>query len=115
MDEMGESEGYFTDDESDAKEDEDEDKCPTIRLSAEEKKRIRKPWLKSLIVKVLGKRVGFKFLERQITQLWKPKAPFNLANLGNDFYLVRLGCHENHDIALFGSPWLIFDHYLTVS
>lgn len=98
MDDMGEPEAYFTEDESDAEDDEEEKDCPTIRLTAEEKKRIRKPWLKSLTLKVLGKRVGFKFLERRIVQLWKPKAPFNLADLGNDFYLIRLGCDEDYDV-----------------
>ncbi|KAJ4837446.1 hypothetical protein Tsubulata_023175 [Turnera subulata] len=46
---------YFEDSESDEDKDED-DECPVIRLSSADKKRLRRPWLRTLFIKVLEKR-----------------------------------------------------------
>ena len=39
----------------DDEEDCDEDDCPVIKLTAEEKKRIRAPWQQTLIIKLMGR------------------------------------------------------------
>lgn len=83
------SEEGFKDEESDLDKEDDEDDCPPILLTAEEKKWIRLLWKKSLILKILGKRVvGFKLLGVKLDQLWKPKGTMALANQGNDFSLL---------------------------
>lgn len=58
---------FYSDDESELEEDEEDEDCPNIRLSRVERQRIRKPWLKTLILKLLGRRVGFKILERWVS------------------------------------------------
>lgn len=52
-------------DESNLEDDEDNE-CHTIRLLVKDKKYFKAPWLKSLIVKVVGKQVGFKFLKMRV-------------------------------------------------
>lgn len=104
----------FSDEDSDLEEDDEDEECPNIRLSKVEKQRIRRPCWKTLILKVLGRRVGYKFLERRVNQLWNPKGLVTLANLGNDYYLARFSNDEDYDKALLEGPWMVADHYLIV-
>lgn len=41
-------------------------KCPTIRVTVEEKRRLRRRWYKLVIIKLLGHAVGFNFLVRRL-------------------------------------------------
>ena len=55
-------EDYISEDKEDEGSDEDEEMdrdCPTIRLSKEENVRIRLPWKKTLIIKLLGRSIGY--------------------------------------------------------
>ena len=45
------------DEEQTPEEDQDQD-CPIIHVSMEEKRRIRRPWKKTLIIKLLGRNIG---------------------------------------------------------
>ena len=40
--------------------------CPILHLSKEEEARIRKPWRRCLIIKLLGRSLGFRFLEKKL-------------------------------------------------
>lgn len=114
MDEQCDEGQFFSDDESELEEDKENEDCPNIRLSRAEKQCIRRPWIKTLILKILGKRVGLKFLERRVTQLWNPKRTVTLADLGNDYYLPQFSNKEDNDKALLEGPWMVADHYLTI-
>lgn len=39
---------------------------PNIIPSKEEEKRLRRPWRRSLIIKLLGRRIGFNFMRKKI-------------------------------------------------
>ncbi|KAJ1429095.1 hypothetical protein SESBI_08447 [Sesbania bispinosa] len=65
--EMGGSE-----EEGDETEEEEDPLCPIIKLSREERHEVCKPWRKALIVKLLGKRIGLKFLHLRLLKLWHP-------------------------------------------
>ena len=70
-DEEGNSE---EDEEQTLEEDQDQD-CPIIHVSKEEKRRVRKPWKKTLIIKLLGCNICFHFLQMKLKEKWKPKSP----------------------------------------
>ena len=55
-------EEWILDDENGGSEADEEQCCPVIRMSREEKLRIRKPWKQSLIVKLLGRPIGYRTL-----------------------------------------------------
>lgn len=60
-------EEYSSEEELESDEEED---CPTIRVSAEDKtkkRRMRLPWRKLLIIKCLGKRLGYNFMVRRLS------------------------------------------------
>lgn len=109
------------DDDSEASDDdelpipeEEDDLCPTIVLTREEKARLRKPWKQALIIKLLGRSIGYNSLSMRLKQLWAPKGQFDLIDIGNDYYVARFHLKEDSYYALTGGPWPIADHYLTV-
>lgn len=67
-----------------------------------------------MIVKLLGRKIGFKTLEARIHQMWVKKWVINMIDVGNDYFLITFTNMEDHKKALTKGPWLIFDHYLRV-
>lgn len=90
------------------------DGIPVIRITKEEHMRLCKPWRKGLIIKLLGKNLPRKMFEYQVRKLWRLKEPIKMANLGNHFYVVRMFNDEDYEKFIFGGPWLLSNHYLTV-
>lgn len=88
--------------------------CPAFCLTEQEEARIQQPWKEGLIVKLLGRKIGYKALESRLTQLWSKKGSINIIDLDHDYFLVVFSSYSDRFLALNGGPWLIFDHYLTV-
>lgn len=102
------------DDEKEEEDKESDTDCPVIKLTKEEKARLRKPWRQSLIIKVMGKRVGYAYLLRRLVTIWHPKSKIELITLENDYFLVKLGSVIDYEFAKYGGPWMIMEHYLIV-
>lgn len=104
------------DDASDEGEVDEDDEGPWISLgmSKEEKIHARKPWRLSLIIKLVGRRIGYQFLLCRLQAMWKPKYTFNLIDLCNDYFIARFSNQTDYEFALLSGPWIISDHYLHV-
>ena len=102
-----EDEGSYEDEEMDRD-------CPTIRLSKEEKVRIQLPWKKTLIIKLLGRSIGYNLLLRKINDLWRPRASIALVALHNGFFIAKFAYEDDYNYAKFEGAWMIFNHYLIV-
>lgn len=85
-----------------------------VKLSKEEKQRIRAPWAKTLIVKVFRRTVGFTFLQSRLLSLWKPMGRIDIVDLGKEFYLVRFYLEDDHDSVLYKGPWFIGENFLSI-
>ncbi|XP_058762592.1 uncharacterized protein LOC131635973 [Vicia villosa] len=88
--------------------------CPQITLSKFEENRIQRPWRRGVIVKLLGRRIGYKALENRLKQMWVKKGIINIIDLGHEYYLVTFTHEDDKNEALLDGPWFIYDHYLTV-
>ncbi|XP_058758009.1 uncharacterized protein LOC131631237 [Vicia villosa] len=88
--------------------------CPRIILSKMEEKRIQRPWRRGVIVKLLGRKIGYKALENRLQQMWVRKGIIRIIDLGHDYYLVCFTHEEDKNAAMADGPWFIYDHYLTV-
>ncbi|XP_031097086.1 uncharacterized protein LOC116001342 [Ipomoea triloba] len=88
--------------------------CPIIRVSKEKKERLRRPWRRTLIIKLLGRKVGYSFLMNRLQRMWKPEASFDLIALDQDFFLARFESLRDYKLAKYDGPWIILEHYLTV-
>jgi hypothetical protein len=88
--------------------------CPKFIFSKLEEKRLYRPWRRGVIVKLLGRRIGYKALETRLKQMWVRKGVISIIDLGNDYYLVAFSHEDDQYAALVDGPWFIYDHYLTV-
>ncbi|XP_058746880.1 uncharacterized protein LOC131619849 [Vicia villosa] len=88
--------------------------CPAFRLSKYEEKRIQRPWRRGVIVKLLGRKIGYKALEARLRQMWVRRGMISIVDLGNDYYLVAFSHEDDKNVALSDGSWFIYDHYLTV-
>ncbi|XP_019150527.1 PREDICTED: uncharacterized protein LOC109147321 [Ipomoea nil] len=99
----------------DASDEEDDDPlCPTIRLTKEEVEAIRAPWRMALIIKVMGRKVGYTYLLRRLQSMWRPKGSLDLIAIDNDYFLVRFGLVDDLEFAMYEGPWMVLEHYLIV-
>ena len=73
-----------------------------------------KPWRKSLIVKLLGKVLGFQMLITRIKSLWQLEGRYKMVDLGQDNFLFKFESKSDYLHALDGGPWIISGHYLTI-
>jgi hypothetical protein len=86
--------------------------CPQFILSDKEEERIQRPWRQGLIVKLMGRRIGYKALETRLKQLWVRKGVISIIDLGGEYFLVYFTNEEDYNHALEDGPWMIYDHYL---
>lgn len=98
-------------------EDENKEKdslCPDIPVTAEERNNLCRHWRKAIIIKLFGRRIGYKFMYGRLPKFWNISGEFELIDLQHDFFLVCF--HENFDYecVLYDEPWMILGHYLTI-
>ncbi|KAI9114135.1 hypothetical protein K1719_014785 [Acacia pycnantha] len=89
-------------------------KLPQLQVSAEEYDAWCKPFMNSLIVKLLGKSVNVGFMRFRMERMWALKGPMRVTPLNNGYYLVSFSSTADRDFALQEGPWMIADHYLLV-
>ncbi|QHO06625.1 uncharacterized protein DS421_14g456340 [Arachis hypogaea] len=90
------------------------DGCPNLFMNRAEQARLNKYWEHTLVVKLLGRRIGFNVLKKRLESIWSKKGMISLIDVGNDFFLVRFTSFGDYDGALKGELWMIFDHYLAM-
>ncbi|KAL4282061.1 hypothetical protein GQ457_03G023530 [Hibiscus cannabinus] len=87
---------------------------PTIDFSDRVQNLAVKSMDLTLVVKVLGRRIGYNTLHNRIYGIWKPSHPLKLIDIENDFFLVKFSDRGNYLKVLIEGPWTIFGHYITV-
>ena len=78
------------------------------------KERITAPWKDALVVKLLGKDVGFLTMRDHLKALSHPSAGFDLLDLGYGFFLLKFDAEEDRARVMDEGPWMIFYHYLSI-
>ncbi|KAF7804220.1 putative ribonuclease H protein At1g65750 family [Senna tora] len=93
---------------------EDEDLCPKLNIDQEEYDQWCQPWKLTLLVRLLGKRIGVGFMINRLEKLWKKNGAVTTIDLENGFFAVSFTSQDDYLVALQGGPWIIADHYLLV-
>ena len=68
----------------------------------------------SVVVKLLGKSIGYRALWTRIHAPWNPVGEIKIVDLDNDYFIVKLNSHKDYLNAFTGGPWVILGHYLIV-
>ncbi|XP_028764309.1 uncharacterized protein LOC114722447 [Neltuma alba] len=108
--------GYFINVESEQEQNQSEDNeedCPTLKVTREEYERWCAPWRRSLIIKLMGKSIPLWVMKSNLARLWRTKHPHTTRDLDNGFFVVSFDDEEDMNTVYQEGPWMIADHYLT--
>lgn len=92
----------------------DDEPMPSIAFSMRVHEQLIKPWKNSVVVKLLGRHIGYRALCNRLELMWSLTPCFSIIDLENDFYLIRFMNKGDADYALTYGLWTIMGHYLTV-
>ncbi|XP_057428997.1 uncharacterized protein LOC130722320 [Lotus japonicus] len=87
---------------------------PVVPVSLEEYEEWCRPWKFTLVVKLQGKKIGFRWMDQRLHRIWAKEGDIKVIDLAEDYYLVRFASENDYRVALFEGPWMIADHYLLV-
>ncbi|KAJ1413047.1 hypothetical protein SESBI_19978 [Sesbania bispinosa] len=88
--------------------------CPVVRLTEVEREGIRMPWKRSIIVKLLGRRMSLKYFQARLYKLWQPRARMEIIDLDNEYFIIRFEDLDDLQHVFDDGPWIITDHYLVI-
>ncbi|XP_028115553.1 uncharacterized protein LOC114313363 [Camellia sinensis] len=87
---------------------------PKVTLPKKLLDKIRQPWRNALIVRLLGKNIGYKMLCTRVKNIWGLQGDFNAIDLGYNYFLFKFSEQADCTHVFTGGPWVIMDHYLMV-
>lgn len=61
----------------------------SMSMTREEKLEARRPWRKSLVIKLIRKAIGYHYLWRQLQAMWRTQGEPLMIDLGHDFFKER--------------------------
>lgn len=111
---MNEKEGQDGSDHAEIEDECSKGKYPELVVTADQYKTWCKPWMNSLIIKLLGSSIPKQMLIDRVKRMWKPQKPLKIMPLSNDYYVVSFSERADRDYAFQEGPWMINDHYLLV-
>ncbi|KAJ9189613.1 hypothetical protein P3X46_000882 [Hevea brasiliensis] len=81
-------------------------KIPKIILSERAREHLIRPWKYAVVVRLLGRSIGYKSLCSQIESLWRPNGEYKVIDLSNDYFLVNLSQKFDYvHVLLEGPRW----------
>lgn len=99
-----------SDDESDTRD--EIDGIPIVRIPKAIREELVEPWRSALILKFLGKSIGFSLLQQKLLRLWNLKGKLELIDLGENCYVARFELADDCKHVLLDGPWKILDNYI---
>ncbi|KAL9431996.1 hypothetical protein AB3S75_027078 [Citrus x aurantiifolia] len=87
---------------------------PSISFSQKVHEQLIKPWQSTVVVKLLGRMIGYKALSSRLEILWPNIGGYFVIDLDNRYFLVKFRKEDDADFVLTQGPWLVAGHYLTV-
>ncbi|XP_045802696.1 uncharacterized protein LOC123896340 [Trifolium pratense] len=72
------------------------------------------PWKDALVVKLLGKNLGYNTMKNKLENIWKLMGGIELMDVRNAFYMVKFDGEEDKNKVINEGPWMIYDRYLMV-
>ncbi|XP_024043278.1 uncharacterized protein LOC112099971 [Citrus clementina] len=92
----------------------EEEPMPFIAFSSRVHERLVEPWENSVVVKILGRNLGYRVLSSRLNRIWSSTTGFEIIDLANDYFLIRFNNNNDLEYALTEGPWTVMGHYLSV-
>ncbi|KAH9765435.1 hypothetical protein KPL70_001869 [Citrus sinensis] len=90
------------------------DNIPSIGFSKKVHAQLIRPWQHAVVVKLLGRHIGYKALCNWLETLWSSTLGFSIIDLENDYFIFSFKVEGDVEFALTQGPWTIMGHYLIV-
>ncbi|KAH9762774.1 DUF4283 domain-containing protein [Citrus sinensis] len=92
-----------------------EEGIPAIYFSKRVQEKLQQPWRYSVIVKLLGRQIGYRVLCNRSEVLWRSMvAGFSIIDLENNYFLVKFQTTVDAERALTEGPWTVMGRNLFV-
>lgn len=88
---------------------------PKVYLNKNVFRELCAPWKDSVVIKLLGKTIGYSMMKEKLKRVWKPAGCFDIMDVDNGFYMVKFDLAADREKAISDGPWMLFDHYLAVT
>ncbi|PNX62864.1 hypothetical protein L195_g053212, partial [Trifolium pratense] len=88
---------------------------PKVYLDDKVFKGMCSSWTDAIMVKLLGKTLGYKGMKDRLQKIWKLLGGFEIRDVDNGFYTVKFDIVADKEKVVSEGPWMISDHYLAVS
>lgn len=87
---------------------------PQVRFSERVHSLIDENNKQIVIVRMLGRKIGYRALINRIESLWGLTSEYKIVYLYNNYFLVKLASQDDYNRILIGGPWMVYGHYLVV-
>ena len=71
-------------------------------------------WKNCLIIRLLGRNIGYKALKDQVTRMWDLQGDFEMVDMAMGFYLIKFNAIGDCERVYSRGRWIIMNHYLTI-
>lgn len=88
---------------------------PKVFFAESVVKELCSPWQDALVIKLMGKHLGYNIMKEKLTKLWRLMGGFDIMDVDNGFYMVKFVVAEDREKVVSGGPWMVFDHCLAVT
>ena len=92
----------------------EEEPVPYIAFSSRIRDRLVEPWEHSVVVKTLGRNLGYRALSFRLNKVWSSTTGFDIIDLANDYFLICFNNAKDVEFALTEGPWTVMGQYLSV-
>ncbi|KAH1031336.1 hypothetical protein J1N35_043510 [Gossypium stocksii] len=83
------------------------DGIPSIEFSDRVVSLIEKSIARTIVFKLLGRKIGYVFWNKMCTP-WKQVKRFQLMDIENDYYLAKFESVEDYTNVISKGPWVVF-------
>ncbi|MBA0843865.1 hypothetical protein Goarm_001016 [Gossypium armourianum] len=90
------------------------DETPSINFSEWVNQILIKDMACTIVVKLLGRNIGYSAFHNKVCSLWKLTLPFQLMDVENGYFLAKFQNSEDFEKVLCQGLWIVYDQYLTV-
>ncbi|CAN1848774.1 hypothetical protein LINPERHAP1_LOCUS39061 [Linum perenne] len=86
----------------------------SLQVSDSLKSKLCKPWTNTVVIRLLGKSIGYSYLCHRLNAMWRPVGSMHVVDIDKDCFIVKFSNEADYFKALTAGPWMILEHYLIV-